>query len=270
MDFVTDPQSHAASATSQLPNDVQLVFPFAGGRELWARSTLLSAASPYFKALFHAGFSESLSNKHTPIALESGERSRIRTFEDSDDEVDDDPGLPSSRTPATNQPSPIPFHRIVVKEVAYTTYVALLVWIQSKHIEFAPLTSTFLSHPENRLAKIISAAKNDPLLPSPPSPKFVYRLAHILEIPELEQLALSSIGRQLTAENVALELVGDVSRHYPEVQEMCMDFAVKNWKAVKESEAMREIERRMEADELPGGNGVAIVLLKLAKSFEKA
>lgn len=69
--------------------------------------------------------------------------------------------------------------------------------------------------------------------------------------------------KSLTVENATLELVGDTSRAYPEVQNVCYEFAVANWKQVEKSAGMKDVVGRLEREELPGSVGA--LLLRLGK-----
>lgn len=249
-------------------NDVRLFFPFVN-RELWTRSTLLASASPYFKTLLASKFSEGISIQDCGIKGEKEERPSKPVFLDSDDESDD--ALPPSQPPSTwnSAPTipPFPYHNITVREASYTTYAAVLVWIQSRHIQFAPLLFNFPSHQE-RLDQMMTA-KNDSTLPFFPSPKSVFRLAHFLEIEELKSLALESIRTQLTAGNAIYELFSDASKCYEDVQQVVMDFVVDNWETVKINEWTVEVETQLEeGDEDRVQAAVARILLKLAKRLK--
>lgn len=112
----------------------------------------------------------------------------------------------------------------------------------------------------------MTKTSNDNLtFPLPPSPKSVFRLAHFLQLEELKALALESIRTQLTVENAVVELVSDVSRCYEDAQRVVIDFVVEHWEKVKASKGMVELERKIQADEVPEMAAVAGILLKLAK-----
>ena len=137
--------------------------------------------------------------------------------------------------------------------------------MSTRFIAFAPLTS--LTSSSERLSQISASIEKNPSLPAPASPKSVYRLAHYLEISELKQLALASIQRQLTVDNVAQELFGDVSQAYPEVQTILIHFAVKNWSIVKTSDAIKLAEKDLEGGEVPNPL-VASIFVKLAMRLD--
>lgn len=92
----------------------------------------------------------------------------------------------------------------------------------------------------------------------------MYRLAHLLSLPDLSAQALASLSSQLTPSNVLYELFDSVSGAYDEVQKLELAYAIEHWKEVKGSPAMLLAEKRVELGEL--GHPVGM-LLKLAKSL---
>lgn len=195
----------------------------------------------------------------------------MSTFDDSDDDTDSAPDSISS-SPAKTEEGECgsAFREIVVTETAFTTYRALLVYLQTEHLEFAPLLSSFndLSPPSEvtqRRHKKVTTPRPDGLsLPLPASPKSIYRLAHLLSLPDLSAQALASLSSQLTPSNVLYELFDSVSGAYDEVQKLELAYAIKHWKEVKGSPAMLLAEKRVELGEL--GHPVGM-LLQLAKSL---
>lgn len=107
----------------------------------------------------------------------------------------------------------------------------------------------------------------DPHLPTPASPKSIYHLAPFLELPELQSLALEGISSHLSPANVAQELFGETSFLYREVQEVEMAYAAEHWEEVRESEGMKEVDRRAEVGELSAA--AACVGVKLAMRLKK-
>lgn len=188
-------------------------------------------------------------------------------FEDSDDEIVQIHNF--KRDPSLPQPGS--YHPLTVNSMAFTTLRAVLGWIYSSHIEFAPMLSSFspdkyVSRDEARAErndKLRQFIAEHPGLPLPSSPKSIYRAAHLLHLPELKRLALESIRAQLKPASVAYELLGDVSTCYEEVRDAELDFAVKHWTlGVRDSTAMKQMETMAETGQLPGA---AWTLVKLAR-----
>jgi hypothetical protein len=94
----------------------------------------------------------------------------------------------------------------------------------------------------------IDALANGSLISA--SPKSVYRLAHLLDLTELCQLALESIQSQLTPLNVALELFSNFSGVYDEVRKVEMDYFLARYDEVKANEGMSRVEDRVAKGEL--------------------
>ncbi|GAA6013757.1 hypothetical protein JCM10207_008181 [Rhodosporidiobolus poonsookiae] len=235
--------------------NVRLFFP-RSEREIWSSDTILRR-SPYLATLLDAGFAESSGTSDSaapPAAPETD-------YEDSDGETDD--ALPPS-PPLKSLPAELFLHKtITILETAYSTYLAAVVWLQCGDIAFAPLSSTFLpasSHrlksdaPNARLAVVLppSAAPPTPLTLPAVSPKSVFRLAHLLELPELSSLALANFRSQLTVQNAAHELFSPVSCLYDEVRQTVLDFVTGNVREVFASQGMRDAERRAESGEVEG------------------
>lgn len=183
---------------------------------------------------------------------------------------------------------PFPYRQIVINSAHYKTYRAVLHWIQTSQINPAPLLSSFqgsddpssndpssddpkpfsgtrtISAGAERRAQIDQMVEDLKLddFARPISPKSLYRLAHFLELPILAKLSLSLIKSQLSVENVALEFFGDLSAAYPEVRAVELEFVLAHWKEIKVSGAMKEVERRVEAGNLPSYVSASLELVK--------
>ncbi|BGP16339.1 hypothetical protein JCM10213v2_004341 [Rhodosporidiobolus nylandii] len=252
--------------TSLLPHDVLLDFP-RPARQLWCSERILSS-SPYFSTLFSSTFSEA----RPGTGQASGSSARVEASqEDSDDELD------NATHSEHSAPSPhLPAHKTVtITEVAYSTYLAVICYIQSGQTAFAPLTSSFrtpgkteaeaTSSRRTALLSSPSSSVSSPLLPV--SPKSVYRLSHLLELPALSSLALANFRSQLTADNVAYELFSNTAICYDEILEAALDFTLKHMKEVFESEGMKRMEEKAKSGELTGEEGA--VWAKLATRMAK-
>ncbi|GAA5897626.1 hypothetical protein JCM5296_003742 [Sporobolomyces johnsonii] len=245
--------------------DVCLVFP-REGRRLWASSKVLAEVSPYWQTqLASSGFREHVEDK---------EKSRKMTAisDDSDDELDDNPSSPP-RTLADSPPPPPGTRTIPITGTMYQTYRALLCWLYTGQLQFAPLTSTFLRTPSSEADLPNSASSSAPSallsarrarlsalssLPalaafpslSPPvvSPKSLYRLSHFLEIPTLKSLCLAALRENLTLDNVAREMLGSFSEVYAEVWDLEIKWARNSWASVRAGEGMKAEGERMRRD----------------------
>jgi hypothetical protein len=223
-------------------NNVIFHFPRTK-QELWANSSTLGDCSSYFKTLFGSGFKESTAASSD---VDSEATSTVQPAHDSDAESDSvSCGLVPIRA-SSALPSGV--KRVVVQSASYTTYHAILVWIHTGYISFAPLSPHPIApvatsdEPSTKRARLESAAKTDPDLPLPASPKSVYMLAHLLELAVLMSLALKDFKSKLTAENVLYQLTTGVAVH-DEVRNAIVAFAQANWSAVKASKAAAELTK---------------------------
>ncbi|GJN89133.1 hypothetical protein Rhopal_002107-T1 [Rhodotorula paludigena] len=253
--------------------DVCLTFP-GDSRTLFASSAMLAAVSPWWSAyLSTTGFYEdTISVSHTP-AEPAWPDSDCSDDDDDDDDEETRLGVKASVAPDSPPPSPplrtrplIPRNMRVVpiSGTSYRTFRAFLAWTYAGTVHFAPLTSSFLSASSSSSSNTTSATKRrrqalaplsslHPSRPTPVSPKSLYRLAHFLDIPSLQSLALSALAERLTVEGVAAELFARpaLGEAYDEVLDYEVDFARENWEEVKVSRAMKEASRRMKVDANP-------------------
>ncbi|GAA5878127.1 hypothetical protein JCM1840_002250 [Sporobolomyces johnsonii] len=271
----------AVSVIHRSPNNVCFNFPRTS-RQLWSNEDNLRKISTYYDSLLSSDFAEgSTSSQVVPSSSSLPDY----TYEDSDAETDgpefgwkvkSKKGEEQDQHVEQDQKKEIggaPFKTVTVVDTAFTTYFAVLVWIATGYIQFAPLRSKFKS--DNKGDKQARAAEIDNLygqsdsqLTPPTSPKSLYRLAHLLELPDLVQLALDNFRSQLNPVNVAYELYSDVSCSYEAIRDIALEFAVANWKEVAEAEGTREMEQRGDEDELPKrATGVSMRLAR--KLMEK-
>ncbi|KAK4697755.1 hypothetical protein P7C70_g8161, partial [Phenoliferia sp. Uapishka_3] len=255
------------------PRYLDVTFGFDGGRVLHSNSTFLSAESSYFKTLFSSGFSETLRqpqietpNPPSDLLPTHANGKRPRASEDSDTEVDP----PTLHPPTTS-------YRIKVKDTSYitdredTSYITdreVLRWIHTKKIEFAKLKST-RSEDNVQPHAMDSTNATIPII-VPASPKFVYRLAHYLELNQLQSVALASLLEQISVTNVADELRSEVSALYEPIQEALVYFAATNWEKVQESEGWKKLEKNFEEGDVELAATFPKMLLKLTKLLKGA
>ena len=168
-----------------------------------------------------------------------------------------------------------PFKRVVITEGSYRTYSAALVWLQTGHIEFAPLSSRSdtdvdngayddESESSNAGALCASADPQPRLVLARASPKSVYRLADLLSLDTLKSLAFANFVSQLTAASAAFELYSEAATTYPELRDVVLAFVVRHWDEAKSSDAMQEMERRAGVGQLPVGAAKTAMLLAKA------
>lgn len=239
-------------------------------------------SSPRTKSVAAASAGESREGRRT---WEQGP-SQLATPKEGEEEQDDEGGDSDEETDQllfTLEPpvvdtddDELSYRQVTLDSTAYTTYRAALVWMLSSHVAFAPLKSVCnLAEPPAWLAQetpntqarvtrqeiLQRAHDKSPSLPLPVSPKSLFRLAHFLEILELQEVALACLESQITVENCAVELFSEVSILYPEVSSVLLESASANWAAVNVSSGMKEAERKVENDEVPGAARIFVKLM---------
>ncbi|GAA5905973.1 hypothetical protein JCM5296_001305 [Sporobolomyces johnsonii] len=275
----------SASIHHRSPNDVCFQFPRTSC-QLWSNEDNLRKLSTYYDSLLSSDFAEgSTSSQAVPSFSSLAEY----TYDDSDVETDalklgwkatskkGEKQAQHKKQGQNMERGGVPFKTVTIVDTAYTTYSAVLVWIATGYIRFAPLRSKFKSGDKGdksdkqaRAAEVNKIfSRRDSQLPPPVSPKSVYRLAHLLEIPDLLQLALDNFKSQLSPANVAYELYSDVSCSYEAIRDVALDFTVANWKEVSKAEGTREMEQRAYAEELPKAAMGTVMLLsrKLSEKY---
>ncbi|KAF9779896.1 hypothetical protein BJ322DRAFT_349753 [Thelephora terrestris] len=198
---------------------------FANGRVL--------ATVPYFESLFSERFSEGES-KDIRDGFPSDEQPYTDTYEylsDSDlDEEEECTGVdePANNDTATNNPFLSPgiaapdrecggtVHMqqgkvAIVKDMAAITFKALLGYLYTGEIHFAPFGS---EANRNLRASGKQTWETDGL--SKVSPKSIYRLADKYDIPELKQLAWETILKDLNSCNLVEEIFSDFTFFFPQ------------------------------------------------------
>ncbi|KAI9601674.1 hypothetical protein H4Q26_001507 [Puccinia striiformis f. sp. tritici PST-130] len=134
-------------------------------------------------------------------------------------------------------------HRVTITSTPYTTYRALLLYIYSNSIAWAPLRSNWMVHKQRMESKGRSPGKRagfvrehavkfslamemDELQPT--SPKSMFVLADMLQLPELRQEALDQFMRSLQVDNICIELGCSFLGKYDRVRQLAFEFLKSN------------------------------------------
>ena len=128
-----------ASFLSRQPNNVCFYF-LRTRQRLWANEGVNRGASPYFETLFTSGFAETSEASKLDHSSEVEELPPYE-FEDSDAELDET--MDPEKKPRDEGYDVFPFKTIRITNTSVTTYFAVLLWISTGYISFAPLTSCF-------------------------------------------------------------------------------------------------------------------------------
>ncbi|TRM63990.1 hypothetical protein BD626DRAFT_263869 [Schizophyllum amplum] len=176
--------------------------------------------------------------------------------------------------------------KVVVRDVAYTTYLAMLYWIYTDRIVFAPLSSSFSTNSTNtvktpmvtspntqtsssmptggsgsspvidskatRRQWIAEWQANNPDRPAPCSAKAMYRLADRLGLDELRERACRHIMRGLNVDNIAYEVFSPFAATFDEIRKLQVKYFLENWSQVRSSESMRDVWQQIRNGRHPG------------------
>lgn len=181
--------------------------------------------------------------------------------------------------------------RVVVKDVAYSTYFAVLHYLYTDTIRFAPLSSSFNTTPHVTISTTSTQTPNESQAnlgatlrtaqsqgePStsvaarsrrewlqqwerdnagkialPCSAKAVYRLADKLDLRELRERAFQHITTSLTVENVPYEVFSTFSGIFETVRKVQVKFFLDHWSDIRSSDAMRNVWQQIRIGRHPG------------------
>jgi len=186
---------------------------------------------------------------------------------------------------------------VIVKDVAYSTYLALLYYIYTDTIVFAPLSSSFIQardhssvspmstpsfapvEPQgNTMATKKSAIedftaatrrewikewlRNNPGRPAPCSPKAAYRLADRLDLRELKERAAQHISKSLTVDNIAYEVFSPFAATFEEIRQVQVNFFLTHWQDIRSSDSMRNVWQQIRNGRHPGFEEVWPVIVQ--------
>ncbi|GAA6030017.1 hypothetical protein JCM8097_009216 [Rhodosporidiobolus ruineniae] len=250
--------STSTSFLNHVWSDVLISFPRTGNH-LWAHEAFLEKGSPYFKRLLPT----------LPVTLDGHPAtSKVEAFHLEESDAETDQTIPQQK--ATSLASGIQHKYLEVTQFAFSTYFAVFVWLQSRHIVFAPLLSSFL-HPKKTHADAASARKaaikalhprGDSRLPPPVSPKSIYRLARSLELDDLALLALDNFRSQLTPSVAAYELFSGTALTCSGIRDAVVPYVAEHWAEVRETEAMKAMMERGVTGELDPLAGTLLLVLR--------
>ncbi|KAF9785359.1 hypothetical protein BJ322DRAFT_826989 [Thelephora terrestris] len=214
---------------------------------LYANTHVLKTV-PYFSDLLSGVYSETEPKDFSEPIDEDEQAENYGHYADSDLEDEDDAvyatweaaktAAPPKRNPPSPSPSPAddgdsePVYGernessrkgtiIKIHDIALITFQAFLMYLYTGQIEFAPYGSE-----ENRRSRSVEiVSTSDDSIPQP-SPKSIYRLAHMYDIPALQQLALDSIRNGLEQCDTVEEVFSEFSSKYEVVRNMHVNHLV--------------------------------------------
>lgn len=176
--------------------------------------------------------------------------------------------------------------RVFIRDVAYATYKAVLYYIYTDVIVFAPISSSFISTAQKRAPTIVSTAQapsdsqsnlldipkagsstetptsrrewirkwqqSHPGRPSPCSAKAVYRLADKLGLLDLKERAYQHIQKSFTVDNIPYEVFSPFSATFSDVRKVQVNFFLEHWGDIRSSDAMRSVWQQIRIGRHPG------------------
>ncbi|KAG1745859.1 uncharacterized protein EDB91DRAFT_1236190 [Suillus paluster] len=171
--------------------------------------------------------------------------------------------------------------RVVIRDVAYATYRAVLYYIYTDVIVFAPISSSAptiastAQAPSDSQSNLLDAPKTGastenptsrrewirkwqqghPGRPSPCSAKAAYRLADsesIIRIPGLLLLTIQHIQKSLTVDNIPYEVFSPFSATFSDVRKVQVNYFLEHWGDIRSSEAMRNVWQQIRIGRHPG------------------
>ncbi|GAA6013763.1 hypothetical protein JCM10207_008183 [Rhodosporidiobolus poonsookiae] len=266
----------SALSFEHIPHTLRLVFTTPNGSEaeLWASGKLLLSKLPFFKDLLASDFEEATvrcskrarTSGAQPVDLPDDQTS----FDDSD--VETDGVLFTVKPPKlsdSSEAADVPFHEISIKYTAFSTYHALLVYLQTGMIRFAPLRSA--SSPSNpssfttRDDWLAESACKTPTLPLPVSPKSLYRLIDLLRLPDsdpLYDLCLRAFADSLTHHGAANELFSKTSVCFDKLRRVALEHVVEHYDEVTATPSWTDKLNQVTRGELPEAAPVLVELMR--------
>ncbi|KAL1756402.1 hypothetical protein FB107DRAFT_273910 [Schizophyllum commune] len=118
----------------------------------------------------------------------------------------------------------------------YRTWKALLVYLYTGELDFCQLRSLY-------------TAEDYPALPHACSSKSMYRIAHMLEMQDLQALCLDDLESQLCAANIVEEAFSVFTSRYPKVREIEIAVLKKHYKEC--ADERKAMMRRVAKGEVP-------------------
>jgi len=157
---------------------------------------------------------------------------------------------------------------IEVTDAAYTTFKALLYFLYTDSISFAPLSSTYRclkdeametgvpflygsrkAYGNAMIARAAFIGSGGQSVPSGSavdsslvcSAKAIYRLADKLNLTELKSRAFEHITRSLTVQNIPMEVFSSFTSAYEEIRKIEVNYMLTHWNEVRDGRSMKTV-----------------------------
>lgn len=164
---------------------------------------------------------------------------------------------------ATPQEIPFSLQRrfVPITCAGVPTLQAVLLWLQSGHIKFAPLmTEQFV----DAKAEMDDSMETDAVQWTRMmvvSPKAVYKVAHRFGLEGLKELASDAIEAQITPVNALTELFSKFTLKHEEIKEKRLDYVSKHWEEIKDQDKKGLAQIFSESKDFPGAKEVLDILV---------
>ncbi|TFY56067.1 hypothetical protein EVJ58_g7868 [Rhodofomes roseus] len=147
---------------------------------------------------------------------------------------------------------------IAITGAALPTWEAFLFYIYTGVVAFGPLKSRGEA---TRTEFIADYRVHNPHRPAPCSCKSMYRIACILDLPGLKELALKELSSQLSKENIVTEIFTGFTAKHEEVKDLELRILKEHWAELKGTEQVSEVLKNVVRGKLPHAAAVMAELL---------
>ncbi|KAH9837754.1 uncharacterized protein C8Q71DRAFT_559595 [Rhodofomes roseus] len=147
---------------------------------------------------------------------------------------------------------------IAITGAALPTWEAFLFYIYTGVVAFGPLKSRGEA---TRTEFIADYRVHNPHRPAPCSCKSMYRIACILDLPGLKELALKELSSQLSKENIVTEIFTGFTAKHEEVMDLELRILKEHWAELKGTEQVSEVLKNVVRGKLPHAAAVMAELL---------
>ncbi|KAG1723782.1 uncharacterized protein EDB91DRAFT_1063214 [Suillus paluster] len=182
---------------------------------------------------------------------------------DAESEIDSKVGdpIPTGPSQATASITSAPTQRksqvvncrnILVRDTAFKTWKALLLYLYTNRIVFSPIKS------QGQPRANVEAPNPSTLWPC--SPKSMYRLACKMRLDGLRDQAFSAIRSSLDAGNVLRELSSSFTSKYPAILQMHIEVLLQHITSAPVIQNIPSLVRRIADSQLPHGSDIIIGL----------
>lgn len=165
--------------------------------------------------------------------------------------------LPQAVAPITSAPNRhklpvVNCRHILVRDTAFRTWKALLLYLYTNKIVFSPLKS------QGQPRAHVEGPDSSALWPC--SPKSMYRLGCKVRLDSVRDQAFNAIRSGLNAENIVQELASSLTSKYPEILQMHVQVLLQHITSVPVIQNLPSLIRRIVDSQLPHGGDIIIDL----------